>query len=54
MANLARKLDMRSVAEGVDTREQLAAVTSSGCDDVQGYFFNRPVPASEIKNILAA
>ena len=54
VASLARKLDMRSVAEGVETREQLAAVTSSGCDEVQGYFFNRPVPASEISKVLAA
>ena len=52
VANLARKLDMRSVAEGIETSEQLAAVSESGCDEVQGYFFNRPVPASEIKKIL--
>ena len=53
VASLARKLDMRSVAEGIETSAQLAAVTNSGCDEVQGYFFNRPVPASEIKKILA-
>jgi EAL domain-containing protein (putative c-di-GMP-specific phosphodiesterase class I) len=54
VAGLARKLDMRSVAEGIETREQLAIVSDTGCDDVQGYFFNRPVPASEIRQILAA
>jgi diguanylate cyclase (GGDEF)-like protein len=54
VASLARKLDMRSVAEGVETKEQLVAVTNSGCDEVQGYLFNRPVPASEISKILAA
>jgi len=53
VASLARKLDMRSVAEGIETSEQLAAVTSSGCDDVQGFFFNRPVPAAEISRVLA-
>ena len=53
VAGLARKLDMRSVAEGIETKEQLGAVTKSGCDEVQGYLFNRPVPASEIGKILA-
>jgi len=54
VVNLARKLNMRSVAEGIETSEQLAAVSESGCDEVQGYFFNRPVPASEIRKVLAA
>ena len=54
VVNLARKLNMRSVAEGIETCEQLAAVLESGCDEVQGYFFNRPVPASEITKVLAA
>jgi EAL domain-containing protein (putative c-di-GMP-specific phosphodiesterase class I) len=45
---------MRSVAEGIETSEQLAAVTTSGCDEVQGYFFNRPMPANEISKVLAA
>ena len=54
VASLARKLDMRSVAEGIETSEQLAAVTSSGCDEVQGYLFNRPVTASEISKILTS
>ena len=54
VVSLARKLDMRSVAEGIETSEQLAAVTTSGCDEVQGYFFNRPMPASEISKVLAA
>lgn len=52
VASLARKLDMRSVAEGIETSAQLAAVTSSGCDEVQGYLFSRPVPASEIRKVL--
>jgi diguanylate cyclase (GGDEF)-like protein len=54
VANLARKLGMRSVAEGIETDDQLAVVSLSGCDDVQGYYFNRPVPAKEIGQILRA
>jgi len=53
IASLARRLDMRSVAEGVETIEQLTVVAGAGCDEVQGYLFNRPVPAAEIVNILS-
>ena len=52
VAGLARKLDMRSVAEGIETSQQLAMVTDIGCDEVQGYYFNRPVPAPQILNLL--
>jgi EAL domain-containing protein (putative c-di-GMP-specific phosphodiesterase class I) len=44
---------MRSVAEGIETQEQLAIVTDMGCDEVQGYYFNRPIPAAELANVLA-
>jgi EAL domain-containing protein (putative c-di-GMP-specific phosphodiesterase class I) len=52
VAGLARKLDMRSVAEGIETSQQLAMVTDIGCDEVQGYYFNRPVPAPQILKLL--
>lgn len=52
VAGLARKLNMHSVAEGIETDAQLAAVTHSGCDEVQGFLFSRPVPAAEIKKVL--
>jgi EAL domain-containing protein (putative c-di-GMP-specific phosphodiesterase class I) len=52
MAGLARKLNMHSVAEGIETDAQLAAVANSGCDEAQGYFFNRPMPVRAINDIL--
>jgi diguanylate cyclase (GGDEF)-like protein len=52
VTGLARKLNMNSVVEGVETFEQLAAVSASGCDEVQGYYFNRPVPASSVALLL--
>ena len=52
VAGLARKLSMHSVAEGIETEAQLTAARDSGCDEVQGYLFNRPVPADEIRTIL--
>ncbi len=54
VAGLARKLDMRSVAEGIETSEQLAMVSDIGCDEVQGYYFNRPLPGPELAKVLRA
>lgn len=52
VAGLARKLKMHSVAEGIETEAQLTAARESGCDEVQGYLFNRPMPANEIRAVL--
>jgi diguanylate cyclase (GGDEF)-like protein len=53
VTSLARNLHIRSVVEGVETAEQLTIVSDSGCDEVQGFFFNRPVPAAEIAKVLS-
>jgi diguanylate cyclase (GGDEF)-like protein len=45
---LGRELDMRITVEGVETAQQLAFLDCVNADQVQGYFFGRPVPASEI------
>jgi EAL domain-containing protein (putative c-di-GMP-specific phosphodiesterase class I) len=42
---LGRSLDLRVVGEGVENAAQLAFLRAQGCDEVQGYFFGRPVPA---------
>jgi EAL domain-containing protein (putative c-di-GMP-specific phosphodiesterase class I) len=43
---LAHALGLQVVAEGVEDRQTLDAVTSFGCDYAQGYYFSRPVPAA--------
>jgi diguanylate cyclase (GGDEF)-like protein len=45
---LAHQLDIKVIAEGVETMEQLQFLSSQNCDQVQGYFVSRPVPASKI------
>jgi EAL domain-containing protein (putative c-di-GMP-specific phosphodiesterase class I) len=41
---LIRELNLISVAEGVETKEQLDFLKEAGCHWVQGYYFSRPVP----------
>lgn len=45
---MAHALEMRMVAEGVETVEQVAAVQALGCEEVQGYYVSRPVPVAEM------
>lgn len=46
IAGMAHRLDMRAVAEGVETEAMLGAVLEAGCDHAQGYLFGRPAPIS--------
>jgi len=43
--NLASSMGLQTIAEGVETASQLAYLRLQGCDEVQGYYFSRPVPA---------
>ncbi len=45
--NMANALGVETVAEGIETREQLETLRRYGCDVGQGYFFSRPVPEAE-------
>jgi EAL domain-containing protein (putative c-di-GMP-specific phosphodiesterase class I) len=49
---LARGLGMTTVAEGVETAQQLATLTEAGCTRVQGYLFSRPVPEGEVPGLV--
>jgi diguanylate cyclase (GGDEF)-like protein/PAS domain S-box-containing protein len=51
---MGHALGLTVVAEGVETREQLAFLTDNGCDEVQGYLFSEPVPADSLMKLLAA
>ncbi|MFM2289303.1 MAG: hypothetical protein RL684_2446 [Pseudomonadota bacterium] len=52
--SLVENLGMASVAEGVETPAQLGVLQSLGCRYAQGYYFSRPVPASELLSAVAA
>ncbi len=49
---LGHSLGMSVMAEGVETVTQLSTLMGEGCDEIQGYYFSRPVPASELREIL--
>ena len=50
----ARRLHMRTVAEGVETPEQAAYLEQAGCDMIQGYLFSRPVPIEDFEKLAFA
>jgi diguanylate cyclase (GGDEF)-like protein len=52
VASLARSLGITTVAEGVETREQLEMVRAEDCEECQGYLFGRPVPEAEAAKLL--
>jgi diguanylate cyclase (GGDEF)-like protein len=51
---MAHGLGLRVVAEGVETERQLHALRESGCDDVQGYLFSRPIAPENIGETIAS
>ena len=52
MINVGKSLNLRIVAEGIETKPQLDFLRRHGCDDGQGYYFGRPLPAGEAAKIL--
>ena len=52
IVSLAKKLDLEVTAEGVETEAQYHVVERLGCDEVQGFFFSRPLPLSELQTAL--
>jgi len=52
--NLAKSLHMKVIAEGVETAPQLDFLSRKLCDEVQGYYFYKPMPAQDMENVLRA
>lgn len=46
-------LNLAIIAEGAETAEQVQMLRDKGCQQVQGYFFSRPLPAAEFENFMA-
>ncbi len=49
---MADKLELGLLAEGVETQEQIEMLQNIGCDQVQGYYYARPMPADDFFSLL--
>ena len=50
---MSDKLGLGLLAEGVETREQVELLQKIGCDQVQGYYYAKPMPKDEFYELLA-
>lgn len=51
---MAKVLELKTIAEGVEHQEQREFLRQIGCDQYQGYYFSQPLPAEEITQILSS
>ncbi|UJF31658.1 EAL domain-containing protein [Paenibacillus hexagrammi] len=49
---MSQQLKIKSLAEGVETPEQLAFLRERGCNEIQGYIFSTPLPAESFENLI--
>jgi diguanylate cyclase (GGDEF)-like protein/PAS domain S-box-containing protein len=52
IVELCERLDIACVAEGVETRDQVAALVEANCKEVQGFLFGHPMPAGHVSHFL--
>jgi diguanylate cyclase (GGDEF)-like protein/PAS domain S-box-containing protein len=52
LINLAHGIGMKVIAEGVENSEQVKILKSYDCDQIQGYYFSKPVPAEEFEKLM--
>jgi len=50
--SLSKNLNLKVIAEGVETQEQKDFLVENGCDFIQGYLYSRPIPADEMRDFL--
>ena len=50
---LAKMMNLKTVAEGIETENQVRRVRSLGCDYIQGYYYSKPVPVDEFERYMS-
>ena len=50
--SLGQKLNLKVIAEGVETAEQVAFLRENNCDEIQGYLLSKPTPPDELETFL--
>lgn len=51
---IAKSLGFKTIAEGVETQEQLDFLREQQCDEIQGYFFSKPLTAEKFADLLSS
>lgn len=51
-SHIMKKMNLKSVAEGVENEKQLQRIKDIGCDYIQGYFFSKPLPIKEFEEYI--
>lgn len=52
MINFSKKLDIKTVAEGIENKNQVEILKNLGCDYLQGYYFYKPITFEKLQNLL--
>ncbi len=52
--SLARRLNLRVIAEGVETDDQIRFLSENGCHEMQGFRFGKPLPPLELEELLTS
>lgn len=50
--SLAKELGLHIIAEGVENEKQLSFLTNNGCDEIQGFYYSKPLPADQFEKLL--
>ena len=53
VSGLAQQMQMSTVAEGIETLDHAETVMAAGCNELQGFYFSKPVPAGEVDHVLS-
>ena len=50
--NIAKELNLKTIAEGVETEEQVKYLSKRGCNIIQGYYYSKPLPEDEFEEYM--
>jgi EAL domain-containing protein (putative c-di-GMP-specific phosphodiesterase class I) len=50
--NLSHKMNLKVIAEGIENSEQLEIMKKLNCDEIQGYYFHKPLPVDQFEKII--
>ena len=50
--DIAKDLQVKVIAEGVETEKQMKFIKDNGCDYIQGYYFSKPLPPEEFEKLI--